>query len=126
MPAAARRGLRWGEPKDSSGRAVRRLRGGSHSILRGAGIPKLKGLLPLHARRVGDDPILLLPPRLLATYLGAPASSTAVLRGRCVGIEAEGSEDRHLAMSLFMVTGPPKGGGGALLLSSAIGACSTT
>lgn len=67
MPAAARRGLRSGEPKDSSGRAVRRLRGRSHSILRGAGIPKLKGLLPLHARRVGDDPILLLPPRLLAT-----------------------------------------------------------
>jgi hypothetical protein len=62
IPAAARRGLRWGEPKDSSaGRAVtvRRLRGRSHSIL-GTGIPELKGrrLLPLHARR-GDDPLLL-------------------------------------------------------------------
>lgn len=51
IPAAARRGLQRGEPKDGSRRAVsRQLRGRSHGIL-GTGIPKLKGLLPLHARR---------------------------------------------------------------------------
>lgn len=116
IPAAARRGLRWGEPKDSSGgRAVtvRRLRGRSHSIL-GTGIPELKGqrLLPLHARRrrPSSSSSLL----LLLAKLGAPAARSTLpysARGRCVGNRGGRGQRQTTPPTAMSLSWSPEGRG---------------
>lgn len=131
IPAAARRGLRWGEPKDSStGRAVtvRRLRDRSHSIL-GTGIPELKGrrLLPLHARRrrPSSSSSLL----LLLAKLGAPAARSTLpysARGRCVGNRGgRGQRQTTPPTAMSLSWSPDHRRAGALVFSSATRWCST-
>jgi hypothetical protein len=95
---AARRGFRRWDPKDSSGRAVRRLRGGSHSIL-SAELPELKGLLRLHGRRCHPPPSSWLAAWLLR--------STAVMFFG-LGRQVCGKRRRSLAGTYvaFMVTRP--------------------